>query len=178
MGGNDSAYRLNAVASERAAELDRHAQEDPGGYVHRVRIYEGLGHWMNKLDAEAIPWMAEFRRNPWPHRIVWFQDDVLERRFYWLRVPEESPLRERQKIVATVEGQILRIDGDLPPTIQIRLSDRLLDLDRPITVVAGAREVFHGSVRRQASAILSSLAERAEPASAAVAILPVNTQTQ
>ena len=173
MGGNDAAYRRNAVAAERGAELDRLAQEDPGGYVHKVSIYEGLGHWMNKLDAEAVPWMAEFRRNPWPNRIVWFQDDVLERRFYWLQVPQEFPLRERQKIVATVEGQTLRIDGDLPPTIQLRLSDRLLDLDRPVTVVLGGREAFHGTVRRQASAIQSSLAERADPASAATAILSV-----
>ncbi|MFO1459818.1 MAG: transglutaminase domain-containing protein [Verrucomicrobiota bacterium] len=173
MGGNDSAYRRNAVAAERGAELDRLAAEDPGGYLHKVHIYEGLGHWMNKLDAEAVPWMAEFRRNPWPRRIVWFQDDVLERRFYWLQVPAEFPVQERQKIVATVEGQTLRIDGDIFEGIQIRLSDHLLDLDQSVTIRLGGRETYQGKIARNAIAILKSLSERADPASAATAILKV-----
>jgi hypothetical protein len=34
------------------------ADADPEGYPHRVTIYEGLGHWMDRRDAEALPWMA------------------------------------------------------------------------------------------------------------------------
>lgn len=173
MGGNDTAYRRNAVAAERGVELDRLAQEDPGGYVHQVHIYEGLGHWMNKLDAEAVPWMAEFRRNPWPHRIVWVQDDVLERRFYWLQVPAEFPVQERQKIVASVEGQTVRVDGDIIEGIQIRLSDHLLDMDQSVTIRVRGRDTFQGKIPRNAIAILKSLSERADPASAATAILTV-----
>src|SRR5688572_18956710 len=90
VGGNDTAYNRNTVVEERSAELGRLAQADPGGYVHLARIYEGVGHWMNKKDAEAVPWMTQFKRNPWPRKLVWMQDDVVHRRFYWLQIPENA----------------------------------------------------------------------------------------
>jgi predicted esterase len=171
MGANDAAYNRNQVAIQRAAELERLQKDDPDGYVHLARIYEGLGHWMNGKDAEALPWMAGFERNPWPKRIVWQQDDVVHRRFYWLRLPDQAPIKDRQTMTATVQGQTVRLEGDVPEDICLRLSDRLLDLDRPITVTVNGHGLFTGIVPRQASVILESLAERADPAAAATASL-------
>jgi hypothetical protein len=171
MGGNDGAYNRNRIAAERGAELDRLEKGDPGGYVHMLRIYEGLGHWMNRKDAEGVPWMAAFRRNPWPKKVVWQQDDVVHRRFYWLQIPEGTPTGDRPKIVATVDGQAIRLEGEAPSTIQLCLSDQLLDLDRPVTVTLNGRDFYSGPVKRQASAILASLAGRADATSAATAIV-------
>ncbi|MFM7804534.1 MAG: dienelactone hydrolase family protein, partial [Verrucomicrobiota bacterium] len=169
MGGNDAAYNRNRIAAERGAELDRLAREDAGGYVHQVRIYEGLGHWMNKKDAEGVPWMAGFVRKAWPTKVVWQQDDVVHRRFYWLQVPAEVPIGDRARLVARVEGQEIVLQGDVPPRLRLRLSDRLLDLDQPVRVVANGQERFSGKVTRQARAMLASLEERADPVSAASA---------
>jgi transglutaminase-like putative cysteine protease len=169
MGGNDAAYNRNRIAAERGAELDRLAREDAGGYVHQVRIYEGLGHWMNKKDAEGVPWMAGFVRKAWPTKVVWQQDDVVHRRFYWLQVPAEVPIGDRARLVARVEGQAIVLEGDVPPRLRLRLSDRLLDLDQPVRVVANGQERFSGKVTRQARAMLASLEERADPVSAASA---------
>jgi len=171
MGGEDKAYNRNQVAADRAAELDRLQQADPGGYVHLARIYEGLGHWMQKKDAEALPWMAAQERKPWPSRIVWLQDDITHRRFYWLQVPEEAPVQAGQQMVATVDGQGIRIEGDVPPGLTLRLSDRLLDLDQPVTVRVNGQDRFSGKVPRTAAAVLASFARRADPASAATALL-------
>jgi poly(3-hydroxybutyrate) depolymerase len=169
VGGSDSAYNRNKVVAERAAQLDRLEKDDPGGYVHMARVYEGLPHWMNKQDAEAVPWLAKFERNPWPKKVVWQQDDVVHRRFYWLELPDNAPLRDRQRIVATVNGQTIELEGDVPEWPRLRLSDRLVDLDQPVTVKATGREVFSGRVSRQAGAIVASLNERADAASAATA---------
>jgi pimeloyl-ACP methyl ester carboxylesterase len=169
MGGNDAAYNRNRIASERGAELDRLAREDAGGYVHQVKIYEGLGHWMNRKDAEGVPWMAGFVRNAWPNKIVWQQDDVVHRRFYWLQVPSETPIPERAQMVAQLKGQEIQLTGQVPTSLRLRLSDRLLDLDRPVRVVANGKEWFSGQVTRQARVILTSLEERADPVSAASA---------
>jgi poly(3-hydroxybutyrate) depolymerase len=169
MGGNDAAYNRNRIASERGAELDRLAREDAGGYVHQVKIYEGLGHWMNRKDAEGVPWMAGFVRNAWPNKIVWQQDDVVHRRFYWLQVPSETPIPERAQMVAQLQGQEIQLTGQVPASLRLRLSDRLLDLDRPVRVVANGKEWFNGQVTRQARVILASLQERADPISAASA---------
>jgi hypothetical protein len=97
------------------------------------RIYPGLPHWMDRKDAEAVPWMAKFIRNPWPKKIVWFQDDVTHQRFYWLQLPDGSAVKE-QKIEAKIDGQKISITGDVPKGIQLLLSDELLDLDQPVQI--------------------------------------------
>ena len=170
MGGDDSAYNRNRIARERSVELDRLAQADPGGYIHMSRIYDGLGHWMNHKDAEALPWMIAFSRNPWPKKIVWLQDDILHTRFYWLQVPNRSSVHERQQIVATLENHGIHLDGEIPAGTSLRLSDSLLDLDPPLTVWVNGKKVFQDTPIRRASNILASLTERADPASVATAV--------
>ena len=173
VGGNDSAYNRNKVVAERAAQLDSLAAEDSGGYVHMTRVYEGLGHWMERKDAEALPWMAKFRRQPWPKKIVWVQDDIVHRRFYWLQVPDGVAIADRAKVVAVVEGAKITLSGDLPASIVLRLSDDLVDLEQPLTVVAQGRQVFSGKVERNAATLAASLAERADVSSAADATLKI-----
>jgi len=173
VGGNDAAYNRNKVVAERAAELGRLAGEDPGGYVHMARVYEGIGHWMNKRDAEALPWMAQHRRNPWPKKVVWVQDDVVHRRFYWLQVPSDAALAERATITASVEGGTITVSGDVPAGLRLRLSDALVDLDQPVVVRVNGREVFSGKVRRQAKVLWESLEERADGPSAASGMVVV-----
>jgi len=169
MGGADAAYDRNRLAVEKSAELDRLRAADPGGYVHISRIYPGLPHWMDRRDAEAVPWMAGFARDPWPKRIVWVQDDVPHDRFYWLRIPDAAAAGAGDRIDATVAGQTIALTGKVPAGTVVRLSDRLVDLDRPVRITVDGREAFHGRVARTAAAIRESLLERFDPASAATA---------
>lgn len=171
MGGADAAYDRNRIAAERGAELEKLHAADPGGYVSMTRIYPGLPHWMNRKDAEGLPWMAQFTRNPWPKRVVWVQDDVTHDRFYWLQIPDGSQAKAGDRIDARVEGQAITIDGAVPAGLTLRLSDRLVDLDRPVRVTVNGRLAFAGKVPRTAAAIVRSLEERLDPASAATALL-------
>ena len=172
VGGDDAAYNRNKIVAERAAELDKLREADPGGYEHLARIYPGLPHWMNRKDADAIPWMAARTRHAWPKKIVWRQDDVTHTRFYWLAVPP-TEAKAKNKIVAEVDGQNILLTGDVPKGITLRLSDALLNLDRSIRVLVNGREVHQGRVARRAETIRQSLQERADPRSAATAKLPV-----
>jgi hypothetical protein len=126
---------------------------------------------MNHKDAEAVPWMAGFVRNPWPTKIVWLQDDILHQRFYWLQVAERSSVKERQKVVAVLQDHTFRIDGDVPAGLSLRLSDRLLNLDQPVTVIVNGKKVFSGKGVRQPGVILESLEERTDPSSVATAVI-------
>lgn len=171
MGGADAAYDRNRIAAERGAELEKLHAADPGGYVSMTRIYLGLPHWMNRKDAEGLPWMAQFTRNPWPKRVVWVQDDVTHDRFYWLQIPDGSQAKAGDRIDARVEGQAITVDGAVPAGLTLRLSDRLVDLDRPVRVTVNGRLAFAGKVPRTAAAIVRSLEERLDPASAATALL-------
>jgi ketosteroid isomerase-like protein len=76
VGGLDSAYKRNQIAGEWEKNLDQLQKDDPDGYEHFVIIYPNKRHWLDRLDAAAIPWMSEHNRNPLPKRIVWKQDDV------------------------------------------------------------------------------------------------------
>lgn len=159
VGAKDDGFHRNEVARQKAAELDRLQKTDPDGYPHISRIYSGLGHWMNRKDAEAIPWMAAFARNPWPKKIVWLQDHVSHTRFYWLGIPKEA-VKKGRRITGGVTGQTISLDGDLPDGITLWLSDQLLDLDQPVVVTVKGKQVYAGKISRTLIAIAASLAER------------------
>lgn len=171
MGGDDGAYDRNKRAAEKTAELARLHAADVGGYTSMSRIYPGLPHWMNRKDAEALPWMAAFTRDPWPKRVVWVQDDVSSDRFYWLGLPAKHVAKAGDRIDAAVDGQAITLTGVVPAGTILRLSDKLIDLDRSITVSVNGKRSFRGRVPRTAAAIRTSLVERADSASAATALL-------
>lgn len=174
-GAEDAAYQRNIMAAEWGRKLDALARQDPGAYPHRLNLYPGLGHWMEGKDAEAVPWMAKFTRNPWPKKIVWCQSDRLHERFYWLALPE-GVAKPGLTIRAGVERNVITVDAPDVTRIILRLHDRLVDLDQPLQVVLNGGTVFAGKVPRQADAILKSLHQRGDPHSAAAALLDVRAK--
>jgi hypothetical protein len=107
MGGKDAAFNRNQIARDWKVALADLAAKDPGGYPHEVTIFEENGHWMDRKDAIAVPWMAKQTRNLRPEKIVWLQDDVTSPRFYWLANPEP---KQGQRVVARRSGQAIDID--------------------------------------------------------------------
>ncbi len=167
MGADDAAYNRNEVARQWGDLLGELQKADPDGYEHFVRLYEGLGHWMERRDAEALPWMARHTRDPWPDTVVWRQDDVTHTRFYWLAVAPEDAKKDAV-IRASVEGQRIDLKTTDVRAVTLRLRDELIDLDRPIRVYANGELAFEGVVPRTEDAVRRSLEERFDPRSAAV----------
>jgi len=161
IGGEDAAYGRNKIVADKIAEFGRLRREDPTGYEHLGRVYPGLPHWMNRQDAEALPWMAKFVRDPWPRQIVWVQTGVTHDRFYWLELPAGFA-KSGQKIVATARGQEIVLEGDVPAGLTIRLREGLVeDLARPVKVTVNGRVVLEAAPTPATPAQLSAwLAER------------------
>jgi predicted esterase len=174
MGGDDGAYKRNEVARAWGEKLDALRKEDPTGYEHKVTIYEGLGHWMNGKDAEALPWMSARTRTPWPKRVVWHQSGRTHERFYWLSVPKESAKRG-QVVRATVEGQRIEIQAEGLEHLTLGLHDELVDLDRPVVVILNGKKAFEGTLARSVRALWESLRERPDPRRAATALWTFGT---
>ena len=170
MGENDAAVNRNKVAAQKSAEIAELHKADPEGYVHLSRIYPGLGHWMNLKDAEGVPWMAKFTRNPWPQKIVWYQDDITHQRFYWLRLPEGAAMKD-QKIKAEISGRSIRLTGDVPPGTQILLSDKLINLDEPIEISVNDKATFTTRPVRSIKTIRAALQERLDPSATPTAVI-------
>jgi hypothetical protein len=171
-GAEDSAYDRNKIAAEWGKKLEALAAVDSGGYVHTATIYPKTGHWMKRRDAAALPVMAAVARNPWPKKVVWVQDDVLHDRFYWLQRPAGAA-KKGEMLRAEAEGQRIKLESSEVREVVLRLSDELVDLDRPIEVIAGGKTIFNGPVLRSADVLRRSLEERVDPASAACAELKV-----
>lgn len=163
-GEKDAAYNRNQKAVEWGEKLAELRHEDPQGYEHWVKLYPDKGHWMDREDRAAIPWMAKFTRNPLPDRIVWRQDDVRHRRFYWLALAE-AQAAGRTEIRAERSGQKIELASEKITEATIRLNDAMLDLDRPVTIVFNGRQVYRGQLQRTIATLARTLAERGDPAS-------------
>jgi len=162
VGANDGAYRRNQVAAEWGKKLDVLQAEDAGGYPHFTEVHAGKGHWMDMDDRKAIPWMEKFTRNPRPERVVWRLDSPLHSSSYWLALPPGAA-RAGQEIRATRSGQKITLQTTDVADVLVRLSDAMLDLDAPVTVLAGAKTVFTGRAARTIGTLARTLAERGDP---------------
>jgi pimeloyl-ACP methyl ester carboxylesterase len=171
-GANDAAYDRNKRTKEGGEKLAELQKNDPEGYPHMCRVYPGLGHWMNLRDAEAVPWMEGFQRRTWPQKIVWVQDDVTHSRFYWISLSEKN-FPKGSKLVATVEGQTISLEGLVPPGTSLWLSDELLNLDQPVTVKVNGKVAFSGKVKRTKEAIAAAIEDRLDLNSCPTAKLPL-----
>ena len=162
MGANDGAYNRNKIAAEWKTKLAELHESDPDGYNHYVKIHEGKGHWMDRQDAEAIQWMHQNTRNRFPKKIVWKQDDVVEPRFYWLST-DPLFLRDRPLVVAKAVGNEVVIEQAELTQLNILLKDDLLDMNAPVTVRIGDREIVKTKVPRTIAVMDETLSERGDP---------------
>ena len=131
VGSEDAAYDRNKIGAQWKEKLAILKEANPVGYEHQVVVHEGKGHWMEREEAAALDWLAQFERNPHPKNIVWVQDDVLHNQFYWLGVDDP---KARTKIVASIEGQVVTIHESDVSRITVYLNDTMLDIDKPIVL--------------------------------------------
>ena len=158
-GEHDAAYNRNTLAAQRGLQMDSLQQHDPLGYVHQTHIIKGAGHWMNRVDSAAVPWMTKFRRNPYPKKLVWQQAEVVKPYFYWLGVPP-AELAPGKMLRAYIQGNCVHITQCDYTTLTLYLNDELVDLDKFVTVKYGKRVLFKGRLKRKESTMRQTLFER------------------
>lgn len=159
VGEKDAGYGRNDRARDWKSKLAELQKSDGDGYTHFVKLHTGKGHWMGLRDAEAIPWMAKFRRNRHPQRIVWKQDNVVHDRFYWLAVSPRD-VKPRGEIVATRNGQAIQIEKADATRVSLLLNDEFVKLDEEIVVAIGERELFRGVVPRTIRSLVKTIRDR------------------
>jgi hypothetical protein len=118
---------------------------------------------MNREDRAALPWMAKFSRDSTPDRVVWEQTGVPRDRSYWLAVPANQA-KVHSLVVARREGQTIHItSASKLSTLLIRLDDRVVDLEKPITVTHGGMVLYTGMPARTIEVLLRTLNGRGDP---------------
>lgn len=162
MGENDGAYNRNRLAAEKGAVMDSLHAADSAGYVHETHIVAGKGHWMDRADTLAIAWMAKYRRNVVPERVVWRQEETVRPSMYWLKV-DVSKARPGMEIVASRKGNRIVVERCDYPSFTLCLNDDVADLDKPVIVEYNGRRLLKKRVRRSADTIARLLRERQDP---------------
>lgn len=161
MGEKDRAYDRNKEAAKMGAVMDELQKNDPEGYIHETHIVPGVGHWMNRADTAAIEWMAQYRRNPYPAKIVWGQHSTCGHTcFYWLKVDAQEAKVDGRTIIATLRDNTITIERNDYQKVTIGLNDRMIDFSKPVIVIENGKEVFNGKVKRTIADIAQSLNDR------------------
>jgi pimeloyl-ACP methyl ester carboxylesterase len=162
MGEKDNAYNRNTEALRFGRLMDSLHQADTKGYIHETHIVPERGHWMNKADTVAVPWMAKFRRNAIPQKIVWRQDDTPHESFYWLSVPLNEIQKGKQIIVEYFDNTFTILKNDYK-TLKIGVNDSMIDFSKPVKVIENGKVVFNKKVMRKTEDIYYSIEKRSDP---------------
>ena len=160
-GALDAAYDRNKECAARIEEMQQLHEADPEGYVYEGHIVEGKEHWMDLEDAAAVPWMAAFRRNPYPDKVVFRQADEPKTAFYWIGVPA-SETAKGQEVRARYEGNTVEILSSDYSALTFYLNDTMMDLDSPVKVIFGDKVLFEGAVTRSPAVMRQTLRERGD----------------
>jgi predicted esterase/tetratricopeptide (TPR) repeat protein len=181
IGTADRDFQRYPLARAFAAAVRSLGEQNGSGYRIEFKEHPGKGHMIDDRDTPA--WLAGFCRDPLPERIIWHQPMLplplgtadtprmlernplfhafLRRRCYWLR--NDAPAAF-QRLDVSRAGNEFRIDAaSHVQRLTFLLDDRLVDLDEPVRVLAGKRELVAARVPRTVTALVASLVEYGDP---------------
>lgn len=161
MGEHDGAYDRNTLAIKHGRIMDSLHQADPIGYIHETHIVKGKGHWMDRADTLAISWVAKYHRNPYPRRVVWRQEEITHRSFYWLSVPEVE-CHHGAKVIAEYDDNRVDILSCDYSRLTLYFNDEMVDLNKPVAIYYKGKRLFKGKLRRTLATMSRTLSERGD----------------
>ena len=161
MGENDHYYNRNTLAKEKSLVMDSLSAAHPGKYIHSNNIIEGKGHWMDRVDTVALGWMSQYRRNPYPKQVVWRQELVTREQFYWLGAPADE-VEQGKTVIADIDGNTINIEQCDYSKLTIYLNDRLVNLDKKVTIRYKGKKIARIKPRRTIANLHSSLNQRGD----------------
>lgn len=174
-GAKDEAYNRNREVAKRGVEMDSLQKQDPEGYIHETHILADKEHWMNLEDKAALPWMAQYKRNPWPKHLVWQQESVLKQHFYWVSVPI-AEMERGKRVDIKVEKNVITILHCDYSSLCLRLSQELLPLKGKVVVKYEAKTLFNEQLKPSAATFKKTLYQMQDPRMAAPIEIKVNVK--
>lgn len=182
-GAQDQMFYRDFLTRNTRNALDSIAALYPGEYHHRVEIIPGRGHHIDY--APTTPWLSRHRRAAQPRHFLWENlevDSVKRDNFYNLQVlAETDAYRTSYEFSAGADNVVtLSVKGVEYATtftdpwwdiemlfsrtyspaahgrLRIFLSEELVDLSRPVTVMVNGRRLFHGRLKPSRNVMLQS----------------------
>ena len=160
-GADNVAYNRNHECEARIVVMDSLHRDDPGGYIFEGHIVEGKGHWMDRVDAAAIGWMEKYKRDPYPRKVVWRQEEVLRPNFYWLSAPKDEMERGKTVRLERTGNEILITQCDYT-SLTLYFNDEMMNLDKPVIIRYGDKTLFKGKLKRTKENLKNTLDVRGD----------------
>lgn len=167
VGENDTMYDRAKLHQQMAAEMDKLKADNPKGYEHEVKQIKGSGHG---FDDRGVPaWLATHTRNPYPQKVVWWQNhegressNPVRHQWYWLAIDPEFKRDKSgtKKIVAERDGQKINLTVEGYDKVTVRLNDDMVDLEQPVTITVNGKEAFSGKVERKLATLVKTFEEK------------------
>ncbi len=108
------------------------------------------GHYVYlgpKVYDSTIEWFGDHRRVQWPKRIVYKTYSLRYDTAYWATIEQLEQWGKPAYIeVEALAGNQITVRTRNVAALTLRLSEELVDMDAPVTVVHGEREVYNGPV--------------------------------
>jgi len=151
---------LHLVAgADNATALTRQAEE---------RGWDHVKFSPSASSAEMADWLRAQRRTAHPAEVHYHPHETYARDAYWLRVVGADPETEtRVHAVADRATNTITIEGTGATGVVVFYSDRVVDLDRPVTVVIGGVKHEH-TVQRNLEFLLERARVSGDPGRAYV----------
>lgn len=216
MGQYDSAYKRNTVAVENHIELNR-LQAARGGYIHELFLHEGGSHnswrdndasrreqsiianpegWLKgeattsiKKNTNAIDWLNQYARHPYPRKIYWdpktaaprtsnlgaryLTDDTTQSLlseprdlFYWLDLaPQQGEWNTGiiEAVFDQEQNSIQLLPAESLDGMRVLIHQNMLDFNRPVTVYMGTELIASLKVQANLRVMTRTLLERGDP---------------
>ncbi len=154
--------KADQIAAEVLGALQK---EHPGGYKHTYVEYTDIGHGVPaKGMGPLLDYILEFKRDPYPKKIVFEPARSYKRLFAWVEVPAKSAIRKivaeydrkKNEIAVTTEGAETGFAVYLNTV-------KMIDQKKEVLILVNGKERYRGFVQHSAFAILRSAGEFRDP---------------
>lgn len=128
-------------------------------YVWTYDEYGNIGHGLPPKGLKPIgDWLVERVRNPYPKRVVFEPSRKAKRRLFWLATDSDA------RVEGKIEGNTVTIGPEGRASgVTVHLNASLVDVTKPVTVVADGKPVFEGPVPPRLSVLLDTIATGRDP---------------
>ena len=144
-------------------ELEK-LQKAHGGYEHHFEAVDGKGHAFPDLKP-ALDFVHKHARDPRPKKFLWQPYRKWNRMFYWLWWDEptsEATITAELTAPNQISIEVKGLKGE-PKGLSVLLDERLVDLDKEVTIRLNGAEKFRGKPVRRLSVLAATAAEKRDP---------------
>ena len=115
------------------------------------------GGFKPEMDQGIYDWFENLERNPDPKKVVLKSGDLKHCRSYWVKIERFVNLLQFAKVTAEiVSANTIRVETDNVARFSLFLTDKLVDIEQPITVIINDQKEFQIALKRNQRLVFSA----------------------